>query len=395
MNLTYKYLVQPTRAQHAALAEILESQRQLYNAALEERIGCYRATGRTQGYVDQCRALTVCRHDIPEMGAMPLAIQRWTIRRLDEAYAAFFRRVRHGGAPGFPRFRGRGRWDSFGFLDKRSLHFDGHRFRWPGLPGGLRVHLHRPFSSAANIRACVFRRQSDRWFACIVVEIEAPEKAAAAHAVGIDLGLSVFAYQSDSVIIPTPRIGRRSGKELRQRQRALARCKRCSCRRQKVRNRVARTHRKITNARRTWLHQHSARLVRSYDLIAAEDLNVSGMVRNRSLARSISDAGWSTFLAMVAYKAERAGKHFVTVDPRNTSQRCSGCGELVPKSLAVRTHSCPHCGLVIDRDWNAARNIIQAVAGLGQPNVAYRGERAAGNMRPINADATEKENEGG
>ena len=152
---------------------------------------------------------------------------------------------------------------------------------------------------------------------------------------------------------------------MRRRQRALARCKRGSRNRLKAKERLARLHAKIVNRRTTWLHQHSARIARSYDLIAAEDLNVSGMVENHHLARSISDASWSKFLGFVAYKAEKAGSTMIRVNPKNTSQKCSGCGELVPKSLAVRTHSCPHCGLVIDRDWNAAKNILRAGLPVG------------------------------
>src|SRR5262249_1994272 len=153
-------------------------------------------------------------------------------------------------------------------------------------------------------------------------------------------------------------IARRAHNELRRRQRALARCKRGSARRRKVRADVARIHAKIANARRTWLHQQSARIVRSYDLIAVEDLNVAGMGRNHFLSRSLSDAAWSTFTGMLAYKAENAGKTFVRVDPKMTSQACSGCGVIVKKGLSDRVHSCPECGLVLDRDHNAALNIL-------------------------------------
>src|SRR5205807_1862914 len=156
-----------------------------------------------------------------------------------------------------------------------------------------------------------------------------------------------------NVVIPNPRVAQRAENELRRRQRALARCKRGSNRRRKVRAQVARLHSKIADTRNTWLHQQSAALIKRADLIAVEDLKVSNMVRHPALARSISDASWSKFVSMLDYKAEKAGGHLVRVDPRNTSQKCSGCGELVPKSLAVRTHTCPSCGLVIDRDHNA------------------------------------------
>lgn len=381
MFLTYKYRLLPSKRQHIALAAILESQRQLYNAALQERIDCYRKTGRGPSYIDQCKSLTVCRREIPEMGALPVNLQRWTLCRLNEAYSSFFRRLKAGkGKAGFPRFRGHGRWDSFGIAEWEGVRFDGKRIRFAGLPSGLRVHLHRTLPIGGKIRTCTFRRDAGIWSVCFQVEIRAPEPRAVSTAIGIDLGLNVFAYCSDGIVIPNPRIARRAEKEMRRRQRALARCKRGSKRRAKARERLAQAHRKIVNTRTTWLHQQSAALVKRADLIAAEDLRISNMVKNSYLARSISDAGWSAFLAMVAYKAEGAGKHFVTVDPRKTSQECSGCGELVPKSLAVRTHSCPSCGLVIDRDWNAALNILAAVVGRGAGNVAQWSERRPGKI---------------
>lgn len=167
---------------------------------------------------------------------------------------------------------------------------------------------------------------------------------------------------------------------MRRRQRALSRCQRGSNRRSKVRRRVAELHRKIADTRNTWLHQQSAALIKRANLIAVEDLRVSDMIRHPTLARSIADASWSRFVSMLDYKAEKAGSYLIRVDPRNTSQKCSGCGELVPKSLAVRTHACPSCGLAIDRDYNASLNILRAGIGAGALNVIGCDERAPGNM---------------
>jgi putative transposase len=221
----------------------------------------------------------------------------------------------------------------------------------------------------ADIRSCVLRREGRGWFICLQISVETPPKHAVASALGVDLGLRVFAYCSDNVVIPNPRIAQRAEKELRRRQRALARCKRGSQRRHKVRAQVARVHRKVTDTRNTWLHQQSAALVRRADLIAVEDLKVSNMIRHPTLARSIADASWSRFLWMLDYKVEKTGGHLIRVDPRNTSRKCSGCDELVQKSLAVRTHACPSCGLAIDRDYNASLNILRAGMGAGALNV--------------------------
>lgn len=380
MFLTYKYRLLPSKRQHMALAGICEEQRQLYNAALSERIDCYRKTGKGRSYMDQCRALTECRRDLPDMAALPANLQRWTLKRLDDAFSGFFRRCKRGEKPGFPRFRGKGWWNSFGFAEFSGVSFDGKRLKFRGLPSGLRVHLHRPLPNGADIRSCVFHRDGKGWFVCFQVGIATAKKRAVSTAVGIDLGLKVFAYQSDGVVIPAPRFARRAEKEMRRRQRALSRCKRGSKRRLKVRARLARAHAGIVNVRTTWLHQQSARIANAYDLIAVEDLNVRNMVKNHRLARSISDAAWSKFLGFLAYKAEKAGAHLIRINPRNTSRKCSGCGELVPKSLAVRTHACPHCGLVIDRDWNAAKNILAAVLSGGADNVAECRKRRPGNI---------------
>jgi putative transposase len=237
------------------------------------------------------------------------------------------------------------------------------------MPGGLKVHLHRELPERADTRSCVFRQDGSGWIVCLQIAVPIPEKRSVASAIGVDLGLRVFAYCSDNVVIPNPRIAQRAEKELRRRQRALSRCKRGSNRRHKVRAQVTRLHRKITDTRNTWLHQQSAALVKRADLIAVEDLKVSNMVRHPTLARSISDASWSRFVSMLDYKVEKTGGHLIRVDPRNTSQKCSGCGELVPKSLAVRTHACPSCGLVIDRDHNASLNILRAGIGAGALNV--------------------------
>lgn len=379
--LTYKYRLLPTKRQHSALAAILEDQRQLYNAALEERIDCYRKTGSGRTYVDQCKALTEWRRTDASAAMCPLNIQRWTIKRLDNAFKAFFRRAQtKNGRSGFPRFRGKGWWSSFGFNETAGIRFDGKRLRWRGMPGGLRVHLHRSIPEGALVRSYVVSRDHKGWTACLQIAVSAADPRPCDRVVGLDLGLNVFAFQSDGNAVASPRIARRVERELRRRQRALSRCKRSSARRMKARDRLHRLHTKIADTRSTWMHQKSARLVRDYDLIAVERLNVKGLAAGR-LAKPIHDASWSDFIAKLRYKAERAGAQLIEVDPRFTSQDCSGCGTRVPKTLAVRTHSCPSCGLVLDRDHNAALNVLhKAVAGLGALNVAQWSERAPGNL---------------
>ncbi|TMH84824.1 MAG: hypothetical protein E6H47_11530, partial [Betaproteobacteria bacterium] len=222
-----------------------------------------RKTGKTRTYIDQCKALTQCRRDLPEMGELPVNLQRWTLKRLDDAFQGFFHRLKaRSGKVGFPRFRGKGRWEAFGFAEFCGIRFDGRRLRFAGMPGGPKLHLHRPMPGDPDIRSCVFRRDGRGWHVCLQIAVEAPEKRAVSTALGVDLGLKVFAYCSDNVVIANPRVAQRAENELRRRQRALARCKRGSNRRRKVRSRVARLHRKIADTRNTWLHQQSAALIK-------------------------------------------------------------------------------------------------------------------------------------
>ena len=198
------------------------------------------------------------------------------------------------------------------------------------------------------------------------------------RAVGVDLGISTFAALSDGGFIPSLKAARKA--ERRQAQRALGRKKRGSRGRERARMAVARCHAAVKRRRTEHLHQASARLVRDYDAIAIEKLNVKGLAAS-ALAKDVHDASWARFISMLMYKAAKAGTRLFEVDPHNTSQDCSGCGVKVPKDLGDRTHDCPHCGLSIDRDLNAARNILnRAGVGPGLRNVAGYGMRAGRNL---------------
>ena len=388
---TYKFRLLPTRKQHQALRRICESQRQLYNAALQERIDCYRKTGKSRRYLDQCKALTELRAD-PEFSAIPANLQRWTLKRVEEAYQAYFDRVKRGAKAGFPRFRGKGWWKSFGFNEVAGLRFEG-RIKFKGLPGGLRVHLHRPLPEGAAIKSCVFSWDVKGWHVCFQCTIPAAATEHDGPAIGLTVGLATFATLSTGEKIPSPQIARRAGKELRRRQRALARCQRGSARRRKVRARTTRMYDKIRNTRRTFLHQQSARLAKRYSLIAVENSQIKNTIHSR-MAKSINDAAWGSFIEMLTYKAESAGGEVIKVTPRKASRACSGCGA-TSKGLSAKVHCC-NCGMVLDRDQNAALNILAlAVTGQGQANVAVEGqdktalacsERPAGKLDPERVD---------
>lgn len=375
---SFKMRLMPSKAQHAALVDILSAQRDLYNAALAERIDCYRKTGRSRSYMDQCKAVTQCRADMPEMSAVPANVQRSTLKRLDAAFSGFFSRVKSGVKAGFPRFKGRDYFRSFGFAEFSGIRFDGKRFRWSGLPGALRVRVHRALPDAKPI-AAAFRRDHKGWTVSLQYRLPAQALAPTGRTCGIGVGLSSFATFDDGSQVPAPRISRRVEREMRRRQRALARCKRGSNSRRKARSQVARLHAKIANTRETFLHQLSARIVRENDLIAIEALNVKALSRGM-LARSVNDASWGKFFQFLTYKAAWAGRELIAVDPRYTSQACSGCGVIVPKKLGTRWHDCQSCGTSLDRDHNASINILHravvrpgvhklAVAPVGRKNL--------------------------
>ena len=383
MIVTFRYRVLPTKSQHRALEQILELQRQLYNAALEERIGAYRKAGKTITYPEQCKSLTELRKDDPEVASLPVKLLRATLKRLDEALRGYFRQVKAGAQPGFPRFRGKSRFDSFGFAEFSGITLHNGRLRFKGMPGSIRIHWHRELPEA-SIRSCTFKRDARGWNVAFALEVAAADPRTTGRAVGIDLGISTFAALSDGGFIPSLRAARKAERRLRIVQRALSRKKQGSGGRRKARAVVKRCYAAIARRRREYLHQASARLVRDYDVIVVEKLQVKGLARS-ALAKDVHDASWAKFLSILRYKAEWAGARVIEVDSQHTSQDCSSCGALVPKDLASRHHDCPNCGLSIDRDLNAARNILsRAGVGPGLPNVAYRGMRAGENLSSTN-----------
>lgn len=321
MIVTYQFRLLPSKRQHRVLEQILESQRELYNAALEERIGAYRSAGLTLTYFDQTKALTEWRRSDHVARALPVSLQRATLKRLDEAYRGFLRRVAKSAKPGFPRFRGAGRFDSFGFRQFMGITIKGGRIRFKGMPGALRLHLHRELPEGTPIRSCNFKRDTKGWRVSLDVKIAPLPPRECQRAVGVDLGISTFAALSDGGFIPSLRAACRAERRLRVAQRALSRKNPGSEGRREARAAVARCHATIARQRREHLHQASARLFRDYDVIAVEKLNVIGLAGG-ALAKHVHDASWAKFISMLRYKAAWAGARLIEVDPHNTSQEC-------------------------------------------------------------------------
>jgi putative transposase len=213
--VSYKYRLLPGRRQHRALESILESQRQLYNAALEERIGAYRKANVTRSYMDQAKALTEWRRCDVEARSLPANLQRATLLRLDRAYSAFFRRAARGNKPGFPRFKSRTRFNSFGFAEFAGIRLRNGRLRFKGLPGALRIHSHRVLPAEDEVKTCTFRRDVKGWVILFDVPMLVSPSREICRAVGVDLGIINFAALSNGDVIPGLRAARRAERRLR------------------------------------------------------------------------------------------------------------------------------------------------------------------------------------
>lgn len=351
----------PTKRQHLALETICEAQRQLYNAALQERIDCYRKTRKSISYFDQCKSITICRSDDSELAQIPVNLQRATLKRIDEAFKGFFRRLKNKrvnkGKAGFPRFKSLNSWGSFGFSEFTGIRFDGKRLRFKGLPGSLRVHLHRPLPEG-EILACIFKKGLRGWEVGLQIKFMDTVLPKTGLKVGIDVGLTKLAVLSNGQVIKNPRHTKRAAKNLRIKQRILSRRKKGSKRRKKARLQVAKCHAKIANSRNTYLQQITAAVVKKYDFIGIEDLNLAGLTAGK-YSKHVHDAAWGKFRAYLTAKAERAGRILIAVDPRGTTQDCHHCGNYVKKTIDMRWHLCDKCGASLDRDHNSALEILR------------------------------------
>ena len=228
--------------------------------------------------------------------------------------------------------------------------------------GVIKAVIHRVVKGV--YKTCTVRRQGDKWCVCFAVEVEPEPLPPSEEAVGVDVGLNHFAALSNGEMIASPRFFRKDEKVLAKAQRKLSKQKRSTKERRKAKKVVRRIHERIAFRRHDFVHQTARRLVNRFGLIAVEKLNTKGMMQNHCLAKSIADAAWSMFRRVLASKAESAGRKYAEVDPRWTSQDCSGCGTCVKKKLSERVHYCPNCGLSLDRDTNAALNILNIGMGL-------------------------------
>lgn len=310
--------------------------RWLYNGALEERRNHYKKYGKSKKSptrYDQQKSLTEIRRDDPDWAGVPVAVLRSSLARLDKAYKAFVRRCKSEEKPGFPRFKGKVRYDSFD-LQSQVPRIENSRVHFPKL-GPVKFHEYRPLP-AEPIQDIVVHREAKGWTVSFICDLGAvpPKKADPREAVGLDLGLKEFAILSDGSTIANPRHGKAEAQCLARRQRRLARRKKGSKSRQRAKLLVRKSYERIANQRKDFARKQAKNIVERFDVISHEDLQIRNMVRG-NLAKSINDAAWGIFLGCLRSKAEEAGKVVIGVNPRGTSQKCSGCSDL---NAAINIH---------------------------------------------------------
>ncbi|MCY0931674.1 transposase [Streptomyces sp. H27-H1] len=404
MIRAYKFLLRPTVGQSIALGEMLRDHCSLYNGALRERRDAYRHVSKTSvKYGQQSAQLKEIRAFDPERhGRWSFSSQQATLRRLDKAFTAFFRRIKSGDTPGYPRFRGVNWFDTVDFPK------DGDGCRWDATPhdpvtrvrlqgvGHVKVHQHRPV--VGRVKTVSVKREGRKWFVVLTAEQDQPEPLPAAGSViGIDMGIANFLADSNGAFVPNPRHGPTNANRLAAAQQALARFprvrrdKRTANHRRAVEN-VAKLHGKVRRQRLDHAHKTALSLVREHDFIAHEDLKIRNMVRTvapkpdpgqpggflpngaaakTGLNRSISDAGWGVFLTILTSKAESAGREVIAVDPRNTSRRCPECGHTAKENRPTQDKfHCVSCGHSAHADTVGALNVLRAGLVRREPQPA-------------------------
>lgn len=358
MYKAYVYRLYPSRSQEKRLLNTLETCRRFYNDLLAERRDAWANEQRSVSKVEQLRKVKELKATNPYARDIHSHVLQVVVADLDRAFRAFFRRVKAGEKPGYPRFKGKNRFSSFGFKEYgNGFKIDGRRLRLHGI-GRVPVRWHRPLPRTPKAVRIV--RKADGWYAMFTCDVDPQPLPPTGKDVGIDVGVAALITTSSGERVPNPKWYQAAQKKLRRLQRQMSRRQKGGSNWRKAAQLVARHHLYVSRQRKDFLDKIVHRLIHEYDFIAVEQLRIQNMARNRHLAKSIMDVGWGYFKTRLHVKAAEAGRVVVEVDPAYTSQTCSSCGQRFPEriDLSVRTVSCS-CGLVLDRDVNAAINILQ------------------------------------
>jgi putative transposase len=353
---TFQYRLYPSKVQGRKLDETVETCRRWYNACLAERKTAWETEKRSVSKFEQLAKVKEYRKENAYAGLVHSHVLQVVVTDLDKAFQAFFRRVQAGEKPGYPRFKGRNRFDSFGLKEYgNGFKLDGRRLKISGM-GRVRVRWHRPIEGEIKtVRIC---RRAGEWYACFACEVSEQPLPPTGKAVGVDMGIHHLLATSENEVVENPRWYRAEQQKLRVLQRRVARREKGGRNRRKAVLDLQRQHLHIANRRKDYLDKLAYRFTANYDVIAVEELQINGMVRNHHLSKSILDAGWGYWKQRLIDKAAEAGRQVILVSPAGTSKTCCGCGAVFPElSLADRWVECD-CGLSLDRDVNAAWNIL-------------------------------------
>jgi len=357
MYKTFKYRLYPSKNQGRLLNQTVETCRRWYNLCLAERKDAWEGEKRSVGKYEQMANAKLYRKENPYAGRVHSQVLQVVTADLDKAFQAFFRRVKRGETPGYPRFRSQERFDSFGCKQYgNGFKLDGRRLKLFGI-GRVAVRWHRPIEG--QIKTVRIRRQEGKWYACFACDVEPHPLAPTGQEVGIDVGIASLLTTSDGEHIQNPQWYRSEQAKLRVLQRRVSRREKGGANQRKAVCALRLHHAHLANRRADYIKKLVHDLISRYDRIAVEDLQIANMVQNPHLAKSILDAGWGYFRLQLFSKAAYAGRIAVAVPPAYTSKVCSQCGTLFENlTLADRWVSC-ECGLSLDRDENAARNLLR------------------------------------
>ncbi len=360
MQLTYRFRLYPSRVQEEKLIAALDRCRWIYNHFLEKLNK--KENGKTPLRYELQATLPKLKREYHELKQVHSKVLQMVLHQLYSNLRALAELKRNGRKVGRLRFKGRGWFKSFIYNQSGFKIIEGHGKRkelWLSKIGTIPIVLHRELDGEVK-QVHIKRERSGRWFACFSVEVEEALKLKKfSKPVGIDLGIEHYIADTSGSFVEHPHNIIKSERKLKREQRRLSRKKKGSKNRAKQRIKLAIVHERIHNQRFDFLHKLSRYYVNSHDFIAVEALDTKELIEMAHNGKNRADAAWATFLHMLTYKAARAGRWVVRVEPRGTTGRCSNCGKVVEKPLWVRVHRCLKCGLELDRDLNAARNILQ------------------------------------
>ncbi len=358
MPKVFRYRLKPTKAQIAILNRHLDLCRWTFNETLALRKSAWEKEDRSISYFESKRMIPTWKDSKPELKEVYSQVLQEVVQRVDLALKAFFRRIKNGEVPGYPRFKGKGWYDSITY-PQSGFSLNGNILHLSKI-GDIKVWLHRPIEGTIK-RLTIRRSSTKKWYVSLMVE-DTPKEVLpeSEKAIGIDIGISNFAVFSDGTSIENQRYLAEWEGRLADAQSKKDKLPKGSPERKIANRKVSHIYEKLGNLRDNFAHQLSRDIVDEYGIICLEDIDIRNLIEMKPyMAKRILDASWDRFRNYVAYKAESAGRKVVLVNPAYTSQKCSGCGTIVKKDLSERVHSCPVCRLVMDRDLNASKNILR------------------------------------